>query len=152
MRISLHVESRWLRLGCEGKNSHKCGTSGENKLELFTIRSYMSVGLHFKGDENHWTESGGSKPLRSLWCHRHRKTSVSINDGANGRHGNRDLFIILCFDRLQVWPGYSTCIKHTDGGLYMCVDVVHKVMRNDSVLDIMWVTDQVCCVVDLGYD
>lgn len=41
--------------------------------------------------------------------------------------------------RLQVWPGYSTSIKHTDGGLYLIVDVSHKVLRNDSVLDVMWV-------------
>lgn len=48
------------------------------------------------------------------------------------------LFIIIHpFHRLQVWPGYSACIKHTDGGLHMCVDVLHKVLRNDSVLDVM---------------
>ncbi|XP_061527024.1 piwi-like protein 2 [Phycodurus eques] len=45
--------------------------------------------------------------------------------------------IVLGKHRLQVWPGYSTCIKHTDGGLYLCVDVSHKVLRNDSVLDVM---------------
>lgn len=43
----------------------------------------------------------------------------------------------VCFCRLQVWPGYSTCIKQTDGGLYLCVDVSHKVLRNDSVLNVM---------------
>ncbi|KAG8011711.1 Piwi-like protein 2 [Nibea albiflora] len=43
----------------------------------------------------------------------------------------------VCFCRLQVWPGYSACIKQTDGGLYLCVDVSHKVLRNDSVLDVM---------------
>lgn len=49
------------------------------------------------------------------------------------------LFITLfvCVYRLQVWPGYSTSIKPTDGGLYLCVDVSHKVLRNDSVLDVM---------------
>uniref|UniRef100_H3DH65 Piwi-like protein 2 n=1 Tax=Tetraodon nigroviridis TaxID=99883 RepID=H3DH65_TETNG len=45
--------------------------------------------------------------------------------------------IVITKHRMQVWPGYSTCIKHTDGGLYMCVNVLHKVLRNDSVLDIM---------------
>ncbi|CAJ1068159.1 piwi-like protein 2 [Xyrichtys novacula] len=44
---------------------------------------------------------------------------------------------VLVKHRLQVWPGYSTCIKHTDGGLYLNVDVSHKVLRNDSVLDVM---------------
>ncbi|XP_030647575.1 piwi-like protein 2 [Chanos chanos] len=45
--------------------------------------------------------------------------------------------VVLGKHRLQVWPGYSTCIKHTDGGLYLAVDVTHKVLRNDSVLDVM---------------
>ncbi|TWW60784.1 Piwi-like protein 2 [Takifugu flavidus] len=52
-------------------------------------------------------------------------------------HYDPESAIIIGKHRLQVWPGYSTCIKHTDGGLYMCVDVSHKVLRNDSVMDIM---------------
>ncbi|XP_042332400.1 piwi-like protein 2 [Sceloporus undulatus] len=39
--------------------------------------------------------------------------------------------------RLQIWPGYSTGIRRTDGGLFLLADVVHKVIRNDSVLDLM---------------
>uniref|UniRef100_A0A8B9KNX2 Piwi-like protein 2 n=1 Tax=Astyanax mexicanus TaxID=7994 RepID=A0A8B9KNX2_ASTMX len=50
--------------------------------------------------------------------------------------------IVLGKHRLQVWPGYSTCIKETDGGLYLGVDVSHKVLRNDSVLNIMGVIYQ----------
>ncbi|MCI4392876.1 hypothetical protein PGIGA_G00150980 [Pangasianodon gigas] len=45
--------------------------------------------------------------------------------------------VVLGKHRLQVWPGYSACIKHTDGGLYLAVDISHKVLRNDSVLDVM---------------
>ncbi|XP_044052946.1 piwi-like protein 2 [Siniperca chuatsi] len=52
-------------------------------------------------------------------------------------HYDPESAVILGKHRLQVWPGYSTCIKHTDGGLYLCVDVSHKVLRNDSVLDVM---------------
>ncbi|XP_020486749.1 piwi-like protein 2 isoform X1 [Labrus bergylta] len=52
-------------------------------------------------------------------------------------HYDPESAIILGKHRLQVWPGYSTCIKHTDGGLYLNVDVSHKVLRNDSVLDVM---------------
>ncbi|XP_040011750.1 piwi-like protein 2 isoform X2 [Xiphias gladius] len=52
-------------------------------------------------------------------------------------HYDPESAVILGKHRLQVWPGYSTCIKHTDGGLYLCVDVCHKVLRNDSVLDVM---------------
>ncbi|XP_043938048.1 piwi-like protein 2 [Protopterus annectens] len=39
--------------------------------------------------------------------------------------------------RLQVWPGYAASIRRTDGGLFLLADVSHKVIRNDSVLDIM---------------
>ncbi|XP_019949653.2 piwi-like protein 2 [Paralichthys olivaceus] len=52
-------------------------------------------------------------------------------------HYDPESAVILGKHRLQVWPGYSTCIKRTDGGLYLCVDVTHKVLRNDSVLDVM---------------
>nr|XP_057926139.1 piwi-like protein 2 [Doryrhamphus excisus]XP_057926140.1 piwi-like protein 2 [Doryrhamphus excisus] len=52
-------------------------------------------------------------------------------------HYDPESAIVLGKHRLQVWPGYSTSIKHTDGGLYLCVDVSHKVLRNDSVLDVM---------------
>ncbi|XP_071338262.1 piwi-like protein 2 isoform X2 [Trachinotus anak] len=52
-------------------------------------------------------------------------------------HYDPESAVILGKHRLQVWPGYSTCIKRTDGGLYLCVDVSHKVLRNDSVLDVM---------------
>ncbi|KAM3830935.1 piwi-like protein 2 [Vipera latastei] len=39
--------------------------------------------------------------------------------------------------RLQIWPGYATSIRRTDGGLFLLVDAVHKVIRNDSVLNFM---------------
>ncbi|XP_072834982.2 piwi-like protein 2 [Pogona vitticeps] len=39
--------------------------------------------------------------------------------------------------RLQIWPGYATSIRRTDGGLFLLADVVHKIIRNDSVLDFM---------------
>ncbi|MBN3272175.1 PIWL2 protein, partial [Polyodon spathula] len=42
----------------------------------------------------------------------------------------------LCL-RLQVWPGYSSCVKRTDGGLFLTVDVSHKVLQKDSVLDVI---------------
>ncbi|XP_037536653.1 piwi-like protein 2 [Nematolebias whitei] len=52
-------------------------------------------------------------------------------------HYDPESAVIIDKHRLQVWPGYSTAIKHTDGGLYVSVDVAHKVLRNDSVLDVM---------------
>ncbi|XP_065255146.1 piwi-like protein 2 [Emys orbicularis] len=44
--------------------------------------------------------------------------------------------------RLQIWPGYSASIRRTDGGLFLLADVSHKVIRNDSVLDVMHVIYQ----------
>ncbi|XP_009996166.1 PREDICTED: LOW QUALITY PROTEIN: piwi-like protein 2 [Chaetura pelagica] len=39
--------------------------------------------------------------------------------------------------RLQVWPGYSVCIRKKDGGLFLSIDPIHKVVRSDSVLNVM---------------
>ncbi|XP_018425718.1 PREDICTED: piwi-like protein 2 [Nanorana parkeri] len=39
--------------------------------------------------------------------------------------------------RLQVWPGYAASIRRTDGGLFLLAEITHKIIRNDSVLDIM---------------
>ncbi|MGH0131652.1 UNVERIFIED_CONTAM: hypothetical protein FKN15_056734 [Acipenser sinensis] len=52
-------------------------------------------------------------------------------------HYDPNSAVVLGKHRLQVWPGYSSCIKRTDGGLFLTVDVSHKVLRNDSVLDVM---------------
>ncbi|KAM4746677.1 piwi-like protein 2 [Anableps anableps] len=52
-------------------------------------------------------------------------------------HYNPESAIVLEKQRLQVWPGYATAIKRTDGGLYLSVEVTHKVLQNDSVLDLM---------------
>ncbi|KAM9811002.1 piwi-like protein 2 [Neosynchiropus ocellatus] len=52
-------------------------------------------------------------------------------------HYNPEGAVIIEKQGMQVWPGYSTAIKLTEGGLYLCVDVTHKVLRNDSVMDVM---------------
>lgn len=52
-------------------------------------------------------------------------------------HFDPESAVILGQHRLQVWPGFATSIKRLDGGLHLCVDVIHKVLRNDSVLDLM---------------
>lgn len=39
--------------------------------------------------------------------------------------------------RLQIWPGYSVSIRKKDGGLFLLVDAIHKVIRSDSVLNFM---------------
>ncbi|XP_049625397.1 piwi-like protein 2 [Suncus etruscus] len=45
--------------------------------------------------------------------------------------------MVLQQHRLQIWPGYAASIRRTDGGLFLLADVTHKVIRNDSVLDVM---------------
>lgn len=52
-------------------------------------------------------------------------------------HFDPESAVILGQHRLQVWPGFATSIKRLDGGLHLAVEVIHKVLRNDSVLDIM---------------
>lgn len=52
-------------------------------------------------------------------------------------HFDPESAVILKQHRLQVWPGFATSIKRLDGGLLLGVEVIHKVLRNDSVLDIM---------------
>ncbi|XP_051897227.1 piwi-like protein 2 isoform X2 [Pristis pectinata] len=44
--------------------------------------------------------------------------------------------------RLQIWPGYSASIRRTDVGLMLLVDLSHKVIRNDSVIDVLQVIYQ----------
>ncbi|KAM8972425.1 piwi-like protein 2 [Pelodytes ibericus] len=44
--------------------------------------------------------------------------------------------------RLQVWPGFVASIRRTDGGLFLLADITHKIIRNDSVLDIMHILYQ----------
>ncbi|XP_061205616.1 piwi-like protein 2 [Neopsephotus bourkii] len=39
--------------------------------------------------------------------------------------------------RLQVWPGYAVSIRKKDGGLFLLVDSIHKVVWSESVLQFM---------------
>jgi len=41
--------------------------------------------------------------------------------------------------RLEVWPGYITAIRRYEGGLLLLTDVKHRVLRTETVLDIMYV-------------
>uniref|UniRef100_A0A8B9FUK3 Piwi-like protein 2 n=1 Tax=Amazona collaria TaxID=241587 RepID=A0A8B9FUK3_9PSIT len=44
---------------------------------------------------------------------------------------------VLQHYRLQIWPGYAVSIQKKDGGLFLLVDAIHKVIRSDSVLNFM---------------
>ncbi|KOC60009.1 Piwi-like protein 1 [Habropoda laboriosa] len=39
--------------------------------------------------------------------------------------------------KLEVWPGYVTTINEYDGGLKLCIDARHRVMRTETVREIM---------------
>lgn len=39
--------------------------------------------------------------------------------------------------RLEVWPGYVTAINEYEGGLKLCLDAKHRVMRTETVRDLM---------------
>ncbi|KAK2142285.1 hypothetical protein LSH36_977g02059 [Paralvinella palmiformis] len=39
--------------------------------------------------------------------------------------------------KLEVWPGYVTAVNEYEGGLMMLVDVSHRVLRTETVWDIM---------------
>lgn len=99
-----------------------------------------------KGNENARAEAARPKPLQPRSC-RH-SWEAQVGNERRRQRPRRQVSWQLCLKcspvwcacvlyRLQVWPGYATCIKHTDGGLYFCVDVSHKVLRNDSVLEVM---------------
>lgn len=53
------------------------------------------------------------------------------------------IIAVLCscvsLSRLEVWPGYVTAIADYEGGVMLLTDVSHRVLRTETVLDIMLV-------------
>jgi hypothetical protein len=43
--------------------------------------------------------------------------------------------------KMEVWPGYVTSIRQHEKELLLCVELTHKVMRQDTVYDLL----QECC-------
>lgn len=39
--------------------------------------------------------------------------------------------------RLELWPGYVTSIRPHESDVLMCSEITHKVMRNDTVYDVL---------------
>lgn len=39
--------------------------------------------------------------------------------------------------KLQIWPGFATAIRQYENSLLLCCDFVHKVIREETVLDIL---------------
>lgn len=44
---------------------------------------------------------------------------------------------VLHQHRLEVWPGYVTAVNEYEGGLKLCVDAKHRVMRTETIRDLM---------------
>lgn len=38
---------------------------------------------------------------------------------------------------IELWPGYKTSIRQHEAGIFMCVEITHKVMRMDTVNDLL---------------
>lgn len=38
---------------------------------------------------------------------------------------------------MQLWPGYVTSIRQHEQEILMCTEITHKVMRTDTVLDLL---------------
>lgn len=38
---------------------------------------------------------------------------------------------------MELWPGYLTSIRQHENGILMCADVTYKVMRQQTLLDIL---------------
>lgn len=39
--------------------------------------------------------------------------------------------------RLELWPGYVTAIDEYEGGLQLCLNSTHRVLRTETVRDLM---------------
>lgn len=44
---------------------------------------------------------------------------------------------VLHQHRLEVWPGYVTAVNEFEGGLKLCLDAKHRVMRTETIRDLM---------------
>lgn len=38
---------------------------------------------------------------------------------------------------MELWPGYLTSIRQHENDILMCAEITHKVMRQQTVLDIL---------------
>jgi aubergine-like protein len=39
--------------------------------------------------------------------------------------------------KLELWPGYLTSIRQHETDILMCCEITHKVMRQETILDLM---------------
>ncbi|XP_072372927.1 piwi-like protein 1 isoform X2 [Scyliorhinus torazame] len=46
--------------------------------------------------------------------------------------------IMIPQHRIMVWPGYTTSILQYENSVMLCADVSHKILRSETVLDVMY--------------
>ena len=45
--------------------------------------------------------------------------------------------ISMDWHKLEIWPGYVTSIRQHENEILLCVELTHKVMRQDTVYDLL---------------
>jgi len=45
--------------------------------------------------------------------------------------------VFFLFSRLEIWPGYVIAVDDYKGGLHLQCDVSHRVLRSETVLDVL---------------
>lgn len=55
-----------------------------------------------------------------------------------------DLYSVFLYCRLTIWPGFVTNILQYESSIMLCLDVSHKVLRSETVLDFMCNLRQQC--------
>ena len=67
-----------------------------------------------------------------------RKCLAALKLDLMGRHFfDRTAAISMPNHHLELWPGFITTIRQHEAGLLYCVEITHKVIRLDSVLQVM---------------
>lgn len=67
-----------------------------------------------------------------------RKCMTLIDMEELGRHFyNRHDAIQFEEDRLELWPGIVTAIRNHESGILLCIEVTHKVLRMETVYDMI---------------
>ena len=61
----------------------------------------------------------------------HKLNLVKLGRNAYNPQGKQDFQSL----KLEVWPGYVTACDEYEGGLLLTCDVIHKVLRTETVYD-----------------
>ncbi|ALC39290.1 aub, partial [Drosophila busckii] len=59
--------------------------------------------------------------------------------------------VILDKYRLELWPGYTTSIRQHEHDILLCAEITHKVMRTDSLLNVLSICLQNCDDYRMGF-